>query len=63
MLFFTSRGRVFQLRVHGVPEMDRAVEGQAVNNLVETASGERVTAVFVRPETDDDEAGKDGVPL
>ena len=56
MLFFTQSGRVFQLRVHEVPERDRIAKGTAVNNLIDVASGERVTAVFVRPETDNTEA-------
>src|SRR5579884_904102 len=56
MLFFTQSGRVFQLRVHEIPERDRAAKGQPVNNLIEIAPNERVTAVFVRPEADDDAA-------
>jgi DNA gyrase subunit A len=56
LLFFTQSGRVFQLRVHELPERDRTAKGQPINNLIEIAPGERVTAVFVRPETDDDGA-------
>ncbi|HLH69339.1 MAG TPA: DNA gyrase subunit A [Candidatus Dormibacteraeota bacterium] len=54
MLFFTQSGRVFQLRVHEIPERDRAAKGQPINNLIEIAPNERITAVFVRPEVDDD---------
>jgi DNA gyrase subunit A len=53
MLFFTQRGRVFQLRVHEIPERDRNAKGQPINNLIEIEKDERVTAVFVRPESDD----------
>jgi DNA gyrase subunit A len=56
LLFFTQSGRVFQLRVHELPERDRTAKGLPINNLIEIAPGERVTAVFVRPENDDDEA-------
>jgi DNA gyrase subunit A len=56
LLFFTQSGRVFQLRVHELPERDRTAKGQPINNLIEVAPGERVTAVFVRPEADDGEA-------
>jgi DNA gyrase subunit A len=56
MLFFTQNGRVFQLRVHELPERDRNAKGQPVNNLIDVAPNERVTAVFVRPETADDAA-------
>ena len=53
LLFFTQSGRVFQLRVHELPERDRTAKGIPINNLIEIDSGERVTAVFVRPEADD----------
>jgi DNA gyrase subunit A len=56
MLFFTTRGRVFQLRVHEVPERDRGAKGIPINNLIEIDRGEQVTAVFERPEVDDDRA-------
>jgi DNA gyrase subunit A len=53
MLFFTQSGRVFQLRVHEIPERDRNAKGIPINNLIEIASAERITAVFVRPEVND----------
>src|SRR5439155_66531 len=52
MLFFTQSGRVFQLRVHEVPERERQAKGMPINNLIDIGSNERITAVFVRPETD-----------
>src|SRR5213596_1229851 len=52
MLFFTQSGRVFQLRVHEVPERERQAKGTPINNLIDIGSNERITAVFVRPETD-----------
>jgi len=54
MLFFTQNGRVFQLRVHEVPERERQAKGVPVNNLIDIGSNERITAVFVRPETETD---------
>lgn len=56
LLFFTQSGRVFQLRVHEIPERDRTAKGQPINNLIEIGPGERVTAVFVRPESTDENA-------
>ncbi|HEV2954158.1 MAG TPA: DNA gyrase subunit A, partial [Candidatus Dormibacteraeota bacterium] len=50
ILFFTQNGRVFQLRVHEIPERERQAKGIPINNLVDMASDERITAVFVRPE-------------
>jgi DNA gyrase subunit A len=52
MLFFTQNGRVFQLRVHEIPERERQAKGVPVNNLIDIGPNERITAVFVRPETE-----------
>src|SRR5205823_12884166 len=56
MLFFTQNGRVFQLRVHEVPERDRTAKGIPLNNLIDIEQRERVEAAFVRPESDDPQA-------
>jgi len=53
MLFFTQSGRVFQLRVHEIPDRERQAKGLPVNNLIDISQGERVSAVFVRPEEED----------
>jgi DNA gyrase subunit A len=52
MLFFTQSGRVFQLRVHEVPERERQAKGMPINNLIDIGQNERITSVFVRPETE-----------
>ncbi|HKW58161.1 MAG TPA: DNA gyrase subunit A [Candidatus Dormibacteraeota bacterium] len=52
ILFFTQSGRVFQLRVHEVPERERQAKGMSINNLIDIGSNERITAVFVKPETE-----------
>src|SRR5436189_4578134 len=54
MLFFTQSGRVFQLRVHEVPERERQAKGMPINNLIDIGYNERITAVYVRPETETD---------
>jgi DNA gyrase subunit A len=46
ILFFTSRGRVFQLKAYDVPQTSRTAKGQAVQNFLELAPGERVTSVL-----------------
>src|SRR5260370_41296396 len=50
ILFFTQSGRVFQLRVHEVPERERQAKGVPINNLIDIGGNERVTAVFIQPE-------------
>ena len=52
MLFFTQSGRVFQLRVHEIPERERQAKGVSVNNLIDIGQNERITAVFIKPETE-----------
>ncbi len=46
MLFFTDRGKVYQVRVWDIPEGSRQSKGQAVVNLINIESGERVTSVL-----------------
>ncbi|KKU83845.1 MAG: gyrase subunit A protein [Microgenomates group bacterium GW2011_GWA2_47_8] len=46
MLFITDRGRVYQVRVWDIPEGSRQSKGQAVVNLINIESGERVTSVL-----------------
>ncbi len=46
VLFFTNSGRVYQVRVWDIPEGSRQSKGQAVVNLINIESGERVTSVL-----------------
>lgn len=49
MLFFTTRGRVFQLPVHRLPEMGQRSRGMHLVNLLPLEEGERVvTAIPLR---------------
>jgi DNA gyrase subunit A len=45
ILFFTNRGRVFQLRVYDVPDATRTAKGTPVANLVQLDPNEKVSAV------------------
>ena len=46
ILFFTDKGRVFQVKVWEIPESQRAAKGQAVVNLINIEGTEKVTAVL-----------------
>ncbi|TSC87411.1 MAG: DNA gyrase subunit A [Microgenomates group bacterium Gr01-1014_7] len=46
ILFFTDKGRVFQIKVWEIPETQRAAKGQAVVNLINIEQGEKITAVL-----------------
>ncbi|MPZ14245.1 MAG: DNA gyrase subunit A [Chloroflexi bacterium] len=45
ILFFTDRGRVFQLKAHQIPEGDRTAKGVPIINLINIEARETVTAV------------------
>jgi DNA gyrase subunit A len=54
LLFFTSRGRVFQLKAYEVPSAaTRTAKGQAVVNFLQLTQHERVTAVIPMGELGD----------
>jgi DNA gyrase subunit A len=46
MLFFTEKGKVYQVRVWDIPEASRQSKGQAVVNLINIESSEKVTSVL-----------------
>ena len=46
LLFFTSRGRVFQLSVYEIPESSRTAKGQAVVNFLQLQNDEVITAIL-----------------
>ncbi|HEX6110335.1 MAG TPA: DNA gyrase subunit A [Ktedonobacteraceae bacterium] len=49
LLFFTDRGRVFQLRVFELPDVSRTAKGEHIINLISIEQRERVTAVVYVP--------------
>jgi DNA gyrase subunit A len=46
VLFFTDKGKVFQIRAWDLPEGSRTSKGQAVVNVINTESTERVTSIL-----------------
>ncbi|MFW6074815.1 MAG: DNA gyrase subunit A [Chloroflexota bacterium] len=46
LLFFTSRGRVYQLKVHELPDAGRTAKGMPVVNLISLQPDEVVTALM-----------------
>ena len=49
LLFFTNRGRVFQLKAYGLPDVGRAARGEHLRNLIGIDQVESVTAVVRVP--------------
>lgn len=46
LLFFTDKGRVFQLKVWEIPESSRIAKGQAIVNLINVDQDEKITAIL-----------------
>ncbi|MBF8280972.1 MAG: DNA gyrase subunit A, partial [Candidatus Magasanikbacteria bacterium] len=46
LLFFTTRGRVFQLKAYDVPSASRTAKGQALVNFLQLAPNEKISAVL-----------------
>src|SRR3990170_3441132 len=54
LLFFTDRGRVFQLRTYEIPDASRQGRGIPLVNLIDMEQGELVTAVVAARSLDHD---------
>ncbi len=46
LLFFTTSGRVFQMKAYDVPEASRTAKGQAVVNFLSLSPGEEVSSIL-----------------
>lgn len=46
LLFFTNRGRVFQLRAYDIPVASRTAKGQALVNFLQLAPNEQVSSIL-----------------
>jgi len=46
LLFFTTRGRVFQLNAYDIPQATRTAKGQALVNFLQLAPNEKVSAIL-----------------
>lgn len=46
IMFFSNKGKVFQIRVFEIPESSRIAKGQALVNLINIEQGEHITAIL-----------------
>lgn len=46
LLFFTSKGKVYKLKVHEIPEAGRQAKGTAIVNLLQVTGDEKITSVI-----------------
>ncbi len=49
LLFFTDRGKVYQIKMYDIPEGKRATRGKSIMNFLQLADNERVTSVLALP--------------
>jgi DNA gyrase subunit A len=52
LLFFTDRGKVYQLKAHEVPDAGRTAKGLPLVNLISLEPGEQVTSILAVPDFD-----------
>jgi DNA gyrase subunit A len=55
LLFFTNRGKVYQLKTHEVPDAGRTAKGLPLVNLISLQPGEQVTSMIAVPDFKDGE--------
>jgi DNA gyrase subunit A len=46
VLFFTTKGRVFQLKIHEIPQAQRTTKGQAIVNFLQLSGSEKITSIL-----------------
>ncbi len=50
LLFFTDRGKVYQIKAHELPDASRTAKGLPLVNLISLEPGEQVTSVLAVPD-------------
>ena len=54
IMFFTNRGRVYQIKCYQIPEASRTAKGTAIVNVLQLAGDEKVTAMIPVPQDTQD---------
>ncbi len=49
LLFFTNKGKAYQIKMYELPEGKRATKGKSIMNFLSLASDERVTSILAVP--------------
>jgi DNA gyrase subunit A len=51
LLFFTDRGKAYQLKMYDIPEGKRATRGKSIMNFLQIQANEKVTSILVMPKS------------
>ncbi|MFA6432275.1 MAG: DNA gyrase subunit A [Candidatus Paceibacterota bacterium] len=49
LLFFTDKGKAYQIKMYEIPEGKRATKGKSIMNFLSLSDGERVTSILPMP--------------
>jgi len=60
LLFFTDKGKVYQIKMYDIPEGKRATRGKSVMNFISLGAEEKITSILPVPK---DTKGKEGLSL
>ncbi len=60
LLFFTDKGKAYQIKMYDIPEGKRATRGKSVMNFIALGSEEKITSILPVPK---DVKGKEGLSL
>ena len=59
LLFFTDKGKAYQLKMYDIPEGKRATKGKSIMNFLSLSDGERVTSILPMPKNKKEAEGLD----
>ena len=51
LLFFSDRGKVYQLKMYELPEAKRATKGKSIMNFISLEQGEQITSILAMPKS------------
>lgn len=57
LLFFTDKGKVYQIKMYDIPEGKRATRGKSVLNFISLSDDEKVTSILAMPKDKKDIGG------
>jgi len=60
LLFFTDKGKAYQIKMYDIPEGKRATRGKSIMNFLSLSEGERVTSILPMPK---DKKAAEGLAL
>ncbi len=51
LLFFSDKGKAYQIKMYDIPEGKRATKGKSIMNFLSLAEGEKVTSILAMPKS------------